>query len=445
LLPLVFFFMQQPHLLLMRPAQISVVGQTASPADSSIGDALWATAKMFGPFGAPGDMDPRRNIPGAPALNVWQALPFYLGLLVALWHSRRLWRKDAVTLALPWIGLLGLLLPGMISEYAPHFHRILGAAAPTALLCAIGLDALWHAIGKWHFSAARWAAPALVALLLTMGTVISALDYFVRWANLPDLFYAFDVGFWELGQWVAEQQSGNTLYISPQGDNHATLAFAWRNRVFGQTQPVPPEPIRYDGRYVFPLVAGENQHPEHYAVIEHEDFRTPLLLPGVFPTFALDFSVSDPAGQPYAQVYTRPAETPPARTPRIPLETPIGDGIQLLGYDLLPEQVRVGGSLYIQYHWQVDAPPTTDWTVFNHVVDGAGHVVAGFDNSPGRGSLVTTRWQSGWRVLDEYEILLPADLPPGDYTLRMGLYDGSGNTLPTDGLGVALGGVRITP
>jgi hypothetical protein len=103
----------------------------------------------------------------------------------------------------------------------------------------------------------------------------------------------------------------------------------------------------------------------------------------------------------------------------------------------------VGGSLYLQYHWQVVARPTVAWTVFNHVVDGSGAVVAGFDSPPGRGSLVTTRWQAGWRVLDEYEVLLPAELPPGDYTLRMGLYDAAGNSLPAAGVGIELGRVTL--
>jgi hypothetical protein len=447
LLPMIFFFLDHPDLLLMRPAQIAIVGQTASPADSTISNALWATLKMFGPFGSPGDLDPRRNIPGAPALNLWQAIPFYLGLLIALWQSLRFWQKQKVIMNIPLIGLVGLLLPGIISEYAPHFHRILGAAAPTALLCGIGLDAIWRAtsdLGNRARSVAVTAAgPLLAIFLLVTGTYTSAQGYFVRWANLPDLFYAFDEGLWDVGQWVAKQQSGNTTYISPQGENHATLAFAWRDLLTDNTQPVPPNPIQYDGRYVFPMVAGENQSPEHYVVIEHEDFRTPLLLPGVFPTYTVDYELYDPAGQLYAQVFTRPANTPSTRIPQIPLEITVGDGINLVGYDILPERVQPGGSLYIQYHWQVDAPPTTDWTVFTHLVDGNGNVVAGFDSPPGRASLVTTRWQPGWRILDEVELILPADLAPGDYTLRMGMYDALGKRMPDGDTGFELGPVTL--
>ena len=436
-LPLALFFLQHPDLLLARPAQLTIVGQTTSPGDSTVGNALWATLKMFGPFGNPGDLDPRRNLPGAPALNIWQAIPFYLGLALALWRIRR------PVMMIVLIGWVGLLLPGMITEDAPHFHRVLGAAAPTALLCGLGVDAIWQAVKAFKMPILRFLGPVVAVLLLVAGTITSAQEYFVRWANLPDLFYALDVGLWDLGQWVANQQNGNPIYVSPQGYNHATLAFAWRDQLGEETSTVPPRPIRYDGRYILPLTAGENQTSEHYVVIEHEDFRSRLLLPDVFPALTVDYEVRDWTGQVYAQVYTRPAGTAPARAPRISLESVIGDGINLVGYDLLPDDIHAGGSLYIQYHWQVTAQPSRDWTIFSHVVDSSGTVVAGFDSQPGRGTLLTTAWQPGWRVLDEYEIVLPADLPPGDYQLRMGLYSADGSRLPSTSQAVELGQVMI--
>ncbi len=89
------------------------------------------------------------------------------------------------------------------------------------------------------------------------------------------------------------------------------------------------------------------------------------------------------------------------------------------------------------------APPAGDWTVFTHVVADDGTVVAGFDSRPGRGALPTNRWQPGWRVLDEYEIALPADLPPGEYDLRIGLYQPDGTRLPATPEGINLGRIEI--
>ena len=130
----------------------------------------------------------RRNLPGEPVLNPWQALLFFLGLILVLWRMRQ--PSHAIVL----IGLIGLLLPGALSNHAPHFHRTLGAAAPTALLCAIGLDWLWRWQTKdseqWTVISDQWSFVVrqlgwLSLLLLFLGGVTSIQDYFVRWAALP--------------------------------------------------------------------------------------------------------------------------------------------------------------------------------------------------------------------------------------------------------------------
>ena len=422
ILPLLWFFMQNPDLLLLRPTQLVIVGETGSPADNSIGQSIWATAKMFGPLGSPGDMDPRRNLPGAPALNLWLAIPFYLGLGLAFWRIRR--PAYAITL----IGLIGMLLPGIFSEYAPHFHRVLGASAPVALLGGFGLDWIW----SWS-RLRRWRLQWIAVLLLVIGGFTSAQTYFTRWSTLPDLHYAFDAGFWEMSQWIAQQPDDEPLYITPRGDEHPTLAFAWR-------EPGDVAPHSFDGRHIFPLTQAAAERDEHYLVVEHEDFRTRLLLPEVFPDAVVTREFVDREDNVYARVYTRPALSAAQRPPQVAVDQPVGDGIRLAGYDLLPAAPRPGEMLYLQLHWLTDGAPSEDWTVFTHVIDPAdGSVVAGRDSQPGNGSLPTDHWQSGWRLLDEYQIQLPADLPSGEYGLRVGLYRNNGSTLPDDGLGIDLG------
>ncbi len=97
--------------------------------------------------------------------------------------------------------------------------------------------------------------------------------------------------------------------------------------------------------------------------------------------------------------------------------------------------------------WRVEAKPTADWTVFTHVLahDDLGNpmLVAGKDNPPGENSLLTTRWQPGWRILDEYQIQLPSDLVSGEYNLEIGLYQVSGEHLPSDATGVPLGNLIV--
>ncbi len=470
-LPLAAFFLRNPDLLLLRPSQIAITGEQAAP--TGFWQNTWATAKMFWPFGATGDLDPRRNLPGAPALSLWLAVPFWIGLGMAVWRIR----QPAYGLLV--VGLAGLVLPGLVSEYAPHFHRILGAAAPTALLVALPLAWLWSQAAErapWggskqpagHKSPAlqsppesqprrfsfrspfAFLLPLLILALLIAAALTSARDYFVRWAKLPDLYYAFDVGLWDLGRWIAGQPAETPIYLTPRPADHPTLAFAWRPGIDGHG---PPE--SFDGRHILPFTAQPPAQVEAYAVVEHEDFRTRLLLPQVFPDAASGPEFTDFDGQTYARVYTRPAGASPQYLPNQAVAALLGDGIRLAGYEVIPATPQPGGILFLRLLWAVDAQPTADWTVFTHVVEPApgltpgtvargSAVLAGRDAPPGAGSLPTSRWQPGWLIIDEYQIDLPADLAPGVYGLEVGLYQADGEQLLAPGAGVFLGTVELS-
>ena len=433
-LPLAWFFLHHPDLFLLRPTQVAVVGDTRA------GQGPWAnliaTFKMFVPMQGTGDLDPRRNLPGAPALSIWQAVPFFVGLGIALWR----WRRPGYSLLLA--GLAGLLLPGVFSNYAPHFHRILGASGPAALLAGLGIAEPVRWMEARFGGRTRQGMVGLAVGLLVLTGATTVRDYFFRWALLPDLYYAFDVGLWDIGQWVAAQPVDRPIYLTPRDASHPTLAFAWETR--GR-----PAPVTFDGRHIFPLTAGRNATAERYIVVAHEDFRTPLLLPDVFPDASIAPQWRNTRNELYAQAYIRPPGALPQRHPQYPRNDPIGDGIRLVGYDRIPDSPRAGEILYLQLYWQVEAPPRQDWTVFTHVEavqpSGERTVKAGFDSRPGRGSLPTHRWQPGWLVLDEYQIPLPADLPPGDYELAVGLYLPDGTRIPPTETGQILGPITVHP
>jgi hypothetical protein len=44
------------------------------------------------------------------------------------------------------------------------------------------------------------------------------------------------------------------------------------------------------------------------------------------------------------------------------------------------------------------------------------------DAAPGQGSAPTRAWIAGDLILDEYQIVLPNDIPAGEYQLEVGLY-----------------------
>lgn len=123
-------------------------------------------------------------------------------------------------------------------------------------------------------------------------------------------------------------------------------------------------------------------------------------------------------------VYSVPRETTAAPTASgaqfVGLE---GEWITLHEYTVWPTTARSGDVIQVRLVWSAEATPGRPYKVFLHLRDAAGTVVAQRDSEPGGGSQPTTGWQPGERIVDNHGILLPVDLPPGEYELWMGLYD----------------------
>jgi uncharacterized membrane protein len=98
-------------------------------------------------------------------------------------------------------------------------------------------------------------------------------------------------------------------------------------------------------------------------------------------------------------------------------------GIELIGYTVEPEPVAAGESLTLTLFWRTTAVPTTDLTVFNHLVDAQGKLVAQRDSQPDNGAYPMTEWQPGKTIIDRQMIRLPNNVAAGDYDLHIGLYD----------------------
>ena len=283
---------------------------------------LLATAAMFN---FRGDPDPRNNQPGLPVLDILMSIPFLIGLGVTLWR----WRRPAFGITL----LAGaiMLIPTVLSEYAPHFRRAVGAAPIVALLCGLGLAIL---LGQRRADLATrpdevparlredGVAPEQIAAgmdrLRGLGRVIIVgvimlgsdglyHDCLLRQAGAIShaIYYAYDQGLWEIGQYVLGLPADEAVYITPRPATDMTLAFAWREG----------RPVRhFDGRHAF--VAAASDRPTNYIVIEHEDFRGGQLLRSLYPDAIETHTFRDRAGQVYARAYRVPPGSVAARQPK---------------------------------------------------------------------------------------------------------------------------------
>jgi len=116
-------------------------------------------------------------------------------------------------------------------------------------------------------------------------------------------------------------------------------------------------------------------------------------------------------------------------SPKNPLQATLGGRIKLLGYDL--DAIKPNTPISLTLYWQ----PLVFWsallpidemhpryTVFIHVLDSSGKLVAQRDSEPVNGTAPTTGWLPNEIIADPYQIDLPRDLPPGEYSLVVGMY-----------------------
>jgi hypothetical protein len=155
---------------------------------------------------------------------------------------------------------------------------------------------------------------------------------------------------------------------------------------------------------------------------ERLNVRTIILLLAAQLVLVLSLGLAWKPMEAVIVVAQRP-EMPFLTTPKHELSTSFGETIRLIGYDLGTEQASPGGVLDLTLYWQASDAATRPYTVFTHLVNQDGELVAQKDNWPVNGRWPPTCWKANEMVVDPYTIQLPAGLRTGTYSLLVGLYD----------------------
>ncbi len=119
------------------------------------------------------------------------------------------------------------------------------------------------------------------------------------------------------------------------------------------------------------------------------------------------------------------------------LDVRFGDRITLIGYDGDADAAAAGVSLTYRFYWRAEATPITNYSLFLHLTaESSAEPVVQADGAPGAPDRPTLTWDAPDETLvsQSFTITLPETLPPGRYTLRLGLYDyATGARLPVAG------------
>ncbi len=132
------------------------------------------------------------------------------------------------------------------------------------------------------------------------------------------------------------------------------------------------------------------------------------------------------AGESYARVQgyltTRAPLTalPSTATRR---EILLGNRIALLGFEPAATTVRAGASLDVNLYWQAREPTNVDARLYVALFAQDGVLVASSDEMPIGNAWGTSRWTPGEILREPIRVIVPQNIAPGEYVLRVALYN----------------------
>jgi len=406
LLPLLLYFIANPDTFWVRITQVSPT------AGLTLWESILRSLEMFFLLGDPYI---RFNIPYRPLFN-W----FWGGLMAAGWllllgrwrYNRQDWQRTASLLLLlnPFIMLLPTALA--TNEIVPSNLRAIGLIPLLFYLPAAGglllLADLQPRIKR--LPPVGTSMLLLTAVTLVLGGLFVERLYFRQWAERPDVYLETDADMSAIAAYLDEQDlTDTTVYVASPHYQHPTVAFL--SDRYEQVKWLPESaalvfPPRGRALYLFPA-------------------KSP------FPSWAADYfrdarllgTPNQPDGA--AAFIAYELDAPPAIT--VPQETAVQFGSSIFLRGVVVEPAASGDLLPITLFWQVIGTPEGGYMPFVHLEDEWGFRWSQTETF----AYPAAQWAVGEQIVQRVNLPVPAGAPPGEYTVRAGLFDpATGDRLP---------------
>ncbi len=413
-LPLLVYAISHPEMLLGRSSQVSILSPVVNQGDLA-GTLVRQVVRTLAMFNWRGDFIPRHNLPLRSVFDPLVGLLFLLGIL----RSLRLARRSGYH-ALPLVFLIVMLLPTILAEGAPHFLRSVGVLPVLFLFPALGLQTAW----RWLRSRVSWRTNSVLLVgLAGLSLTLTVRDYFVRHTPSQAAYYNFESGASELAEEINHYlDTGRASGQQPPADNGSPatgrrvylVEQLWRNWaslrflvpasadlvLLGQ-KPAEPSPVSSALLVVWP----------------YTDYASALdLLPRDQLVSVRDGPLERGDLEQDARLLCRIYQASPAAGVPTNIAEQLEQGIELLGYEVLPE----GGHTVLRLYWRATQPLDKDYSVFVHVRRN-GQMVTQSDSQPAKGYYPTHLWRPGDVIADDH--LLEGEVLEGDgLTLQVGMY-----------------------
>ncbi|MCP4362981.1 MAG: hypothetical protein GY796_33670 [Chloroflexi bacterium] len=384
---------------------------------------LWENAQAgLGILTFTGDDFWRYNIPGRPLLPPLMGLLFGVGLVVAVWfgirpflQKQRPYLGTASFLALGWLAFG--LAPVLVTGSHLSMTRAMGMQPVLYLFPALAIREIGRyvlskteGLGVWRLGE-WWLYWAAVGLLFVGTAVFTVRDYFVIWANEPEVRVQYETAMATAMRYLNGQEMQDVAVSTITPGQYHSPAVA--------TMMLTNEDIElrwFDGRssLLLPnspqaglILSGFASLPD--GLTKYWDMDPVEIIPQPEsdrdrPLAVYQFDVADWLAEHEADF----TAVPP---------TQFGEAAVLRGYDLQTTAVVPGETVRLITMWQL-GQPVEGIRLFTHLsaADGVPFAQADGLDAPGEA------WQTGDYLLQLHEFVVPVETAASQYSLTIGLY-----------------------
>jgi hypothetical protein len=406
-LPMIAYSYANPQLAVNRIGMVA----TLEPAQIRTNLELWAQAWF-----QRGDPNAERNLPGRPILDPAHAILFLTGVTALLLDDTR--RRVAVFI----LGLgLFSVVPSLLSDQAPHFLRAIGLTVPIALVAGVGA---WTIEGEARRMLSARIASVLPFVLLTLTSVASYRDFHIRWLQHPEVPILMEEHINQAINFMKDQfPAETTAYFSPFSLSHPVL-------VFRRADLMPRQIGAFDSHYCMVI---PDASADYFSLTMYE----PGFEQGLSHWADLTVLHQEPMLSEDSTMYTLfRAETHPDFSSGTGLgEAVFADAIRLRLLLPISSAVHAGEVVPVSLALKALRNLGQDYSVFVHLhgdpTPYEGGALWAQGDSQACASYPSRLWRTNETIVQDFVLDVPADIPPGMYTVAAGIYESpAGARLP---------------
>ncbi len=401
--PLGIFFAQNPQWLVERAQQTSAaidVGQNA--------------LRTIMAFVVQGSAENLHNLPGRPLLDPLLGVFFIIGLAVCVIKHR-----FAHLVLVSSVVILSLAV--VLTESAPLTRRWTEVFPLVAIIVALGLMAVINWLtDRMPDRRGQIGAAVLAGVVLFVGAGWSVADYFGPYASNPQLFWEYDSGITQTADQLRGQPA-TRFFLTPYDRFYEVVRLTQ-----AEEQRAPIQSYNGMACTLFPK---QTTAVTEWLVVTEKDQHTLPLLKQIYPAGQVVWRLDSPVG-----TYARAWQVPAGETANFEIarssNANFADRAQLIGVEL-PATAKPGDTIKLRLAFENRQLLDRLYKVFVHLTGLDATVVAQADRALCAMSLNEADWRPGDVLVEDYELTVPADTSPGEYSVRIGFYDdANGMRLP---------------